>query len=230
MGRLEGMARLRITITDDHQIIRVGLRAVLEAQPDLEVVGEAETLSEGLALITREQPDVAILDLNLPDGIGLDSVPQIRNAAPNTRILVLTMHSERDLLRRSIELGVQGFLNKVASPDEVVSAVRAVAAGRALFSIPVYATESKPAPRKVPRSRAPDVRALTERERQILGAIARGLSQREIADELGVSVKTVETYRGRLGDKFGARRRDDLILAAVRAGVIHAERTKTPSG
>jgi two-component system response regulator NreC len=221
------MKPMRITIADDHQIIRVGLRSMLSAQPDLEVVGEAGTIHGSLSMIEQEQPDVAILDLNMPDGFGLDVLPRIRSASPNTKVLVLTMHSEQETVRRSLAVGVHGFLNKIAEPEEVVNAVRTVAAGRFFVSVPMEAAgrQTKGMP---PAPQAQASRPLSERERQVLELFARGLTHREISEQMGVRLKTVETYRSRLGDKLGARTRQELVEHARAMGLVGAAPSRPP--
>lgn len=216
---------MRITIADDHQIIRVGLRSMLAAQPDLEVVGEAGTIHSSLSMIEQEQPDVAILDLNMPDGFGLDVLPRIRAASPNTKVLVLTMHSEQDTVRRSLAVGVHGFLNKIAEPEEVVNAVRTVAAGRFFVSVPMEAPGRSPKPPAV-GAQPHASRPLSERERQVLELFARGLTHREISEQMGVRLKTVETYRSRLGDKLGARTRQELVEHARAMGLVASAPTR----
>jgi two-component system response regulator NreC len=222
------MKPMRITIADDHQIIRVGLRSMLAAQPDLEVVGEAGTIHSSLSMIEREQPDVAILDLNMPDGFGLDVLPRIRAASPNTKVLILTMHSEQDTVRRSLAVGVHGFLNKIAEPEEVVNAVRTVAAGRFFVSVPMEVVGrggKAPTVMSPPQSSRP----LSERERQVLELFARGLTHREISEQMGVRLKTVETYRSRLGDKLGARTRQELVEHARAMGLVATAPSPRPT-
>jgi two-component system response regulator NreC len=221
---------MRVTIADDHQIIRVGLRSILQAEADIQVVAEATSAAEALATVEQAKPDVSILDLNLPDGSGLSIVPALLEASPETRILVLTMHAEPHIIRSALAAGVHGFLNKAAEPEEVVRAVRSVAQGRAFVSVPMMGGlgevvgNAEPDPRAAalaesvrPRDTG---RPLSEREREILGLFAGGLTHRQIAEQLGLSVKTVETYRSRLGDRFGARSRGELVRCARELGLL----------
>jgi DNA-binding NarL/FixJ family response regulator len=221
---------MRVTIADDHQIIRVGLRSILQAEPDIEVVGEATCCAEALSTIEQAKPDVTILDLNMPDGSGLAVVPSLLEASPETRILVLTMHAEPHIIRSALAAGVHGFLNKAAEPEEVVRAVRSVAQGRAFVSVPLSgglgelvgsgaSGEEARAPRESVRPRDSG-RPLSEREREILALFASGLTHRQIAEQLKLSVKTVETYRSRLGDRFGARSRGELVRCARELGLL----------
>jgi two-component system response regulator NreC len=222
---------MRVSIADDHQIIRVGLRSILQAEPDIQVVAEATSCAEALSTIELAKPDVAILDLNLPDGSGLAVVPALLETSPDTRILVLTMHAEPHIIRSALAAGVHGFLNKAAEPEEVVRAVRAVAQGRAFVSVPLsgglgelVATGSEdsrpPAPLRDSARPRDSGRPLSDREREILALFASGLTHRQIAAQLKLSVKTVETYRSRLGDRFGARSRGELVQCARELGLL----------
>jgi two-component system, NarL family, response regulator NreC len=220
-----------VTISDDHRLLRIGLRAVLEQEPDFRVVGEADTVRSTLELVRACRPHVAIVDLNMPDGSGLSAVPAIRAESPETRLLVLTMHVEPEIVRRSVAAGVHGYINKAAELDEVVRAVRTVACGRSVLGVPLneagldqlLAVEAANA--NSPWTSALEAKPLSERERQVLVLFARGGTHRQIANQLGVSTKTVETYRSRLGHKFGARSRGDLIQCALALGLLEPNET-----
>lgn len=227
---------MRVTIADDHQIIRVGLASILRATGDIDVVGEATNCAEALALISATKPEVAILDINMPDGSGLSIVPSVLSTSPETRILVLTMHSEPHVIRSALTSGVRGFLNKGAEPEEVVRAVRSVAQGRAFVSVPLapdqvadlLGKDSPSAPPPTPKEQGKlrdSGRPLSEREREVLTLFARGLTLRKIAEQLGLSLKTVETYRSRLGDRFGARSREELTQCARNLGLLDTGET-----
>jgi two-component system response regulator NreC len=221
---------MRVTIADDHQIIRVGLKSILQAEADIEVVGEATSCAEALTTVGQAKPDVSILDLNLPDGSGLGVVPALLEASPDTRILVLTMHAEPHIVRNALAAGVHGFLNKAAEPEEVVRAVRSVAQGRAFVSVPLSGGLGELVGGAPDDARLSGVREstrprdsgrpLSEREREILALFAGGLTHRQIAAQLKLSVKTVETYRSRLGDRFGARSRIELVKCARELGLL----------
>ena len=223
---------LRIGIADDHRIIRVGLRAIIEQQADMEVVGEADTAQGALELITREQPDVAIIDVSLPDDSGLSILPTIAKLSPATRVLVLTGHVEPEIARRSLSAGIHGYLNKAADPMDVMHAVRMIAAGHSFFSVPLDGAHlgeflalqsvSTPQASSAPPLSAANARPMSDRERQVLALFAQGLTHRQIADSLGVRVKTVETYRSRLGDRFGVRSREELVRCALDLGLVTA--------
>jgi two-component system response regulator NreC len=222
---------MRVIIADDHQIIRVGLSAILASEPDIEVLGSAASASEALTLCVSEKPDVAILDLNFPDGSGLGIVPRILLASPETRILVLTMHGEPQVVRSALAAGAHGFLNKAAEPQEVVRAVRSVAQGRAFVSVPLaqgglgdlmsspQQGAAEPLSTDTGALRI-EGRKLSQREQEILTLFAQGKTHRQIAEALGLRVKTVETYRSRLGDRFGARTRAELVECAQKLGLL----------
>jgi len=212
---------LRITLADDHRIIRIGLRAILEDHSDIVVVGEAETAQGALEVVRAQQPDVAIIDLNLPDGFGLSVVPAMHDVSPRTRILVLTMHAEAEVVRQALAAGVHGYVNKGADPDEVVRAVRSLGAGRSYLDVPLERhglASVTPGEQAVTSSEmghvATQASRLSAREREVLLLFVEGCTQRQIADRLGLRIKTVETYRARLGDKFGVRSRADLVRCA----------------
>ncbi len=218
---------MRLTITDDHQIVRVGLRTILEAEADIQVVGESASAASALATIVAARPDVALLDVSLPDGRGLTVVSDVRRHAPATRVLVLSVHTDWETVQRAIAAGAHGYIAKSAEPAEIVQAVRSVASGRAFLNVPVEPRQTvlssvppPPKPSVRPESSAP--RSLSERERQVLELYARGYTQRQIADSLGVRAKTIETYRGRLGVKFAARSRAEIVQSARDQGYLQA--------
>jgi DNA-binding NarL/FixJ family response regulator len=225
---------MRVVIADHHQILRVGLRVVLEQSGDIRVVGEASNGLSALSLVALEQPDVAILDLNLPDGSGLALVPALLAAAPALRVLLLSVHENPELVRRSFAAGVHGYLSELAEPDELIQAVRSLAAGRAVVSVPLerarradFLAFDQPHTRGAVTPKI--ARPLSGRERQVLELFAQGHTHRQIADILGVRAKTVETYRSRLGDKFGVSSRAELVYNARELGLLR-DREIPPAG
>jgi DNA-binding NarL/FixJ family response regulator len=254
----EGWARVRVSIADDHQVFRVGLRAVLEAEPELEVVGEAASAPAALTLVTVQKPDVAILDMRMGDDSGLSIIPELLVRSPKTRVLILSMHEEPEIVRQALSSGVHGYVNKAADPSEIVRGVNALAQGRSFLSVRLepaglgqaalpresarfdYRRSESPSPSSARpsasaelskvcsrteqrASTSPSARPLSEREREILDLFARGLTQRQIADALGVRLKTIETYRCRLGDKFAVRSRAELVRQARELGLVRGE-------
>ncbi len=215
--------RCRVLLADDHAVLRAGLRMLLSAEPDLEVVGEAGSGREAVAQAAELRPDVVLLDVTMPDMDGLEALPQIRAAAPDARVLVLTMHEDEAYLRRALQAGAAGYLLKKAADTELLSAVRAVANGdvyvhpamtRFLLEDLLPATA---APGDEDRRRWD---SLSEREQQVMLGIALGYSSDEIADRHALSVKTVYTYRTRAMIKLGIRHRSELVDMVLRLGLL----------
>lgn len=218
---VSGEPSIRVTVSDDHAILRAGLRAVIADKDDVTVVGEADTAQQTVELVRTLRPDVAIVDLVMGDASAIDILQPLLSAAPMTRVLVLTMHAGQDMVRDVLQAGAHGYVTKDAHHEEVVAAIRTLAAGRAYVSIPVGEGGLKDlvAGAEQAAARQPG-RPLSTRERQVLALFARGQTHREIAEVLGVRLKTVETYRSRLGDKLGARSRDDLVRCAGLLGLL----------
>lgn len=214
------MDKTRILLADDHAMLRSGLRLLLNAQPDLEVVGEASDGREAIARAKALQPDVLLLDLNMPGLGGLTALGALRTAAPNARLLVLTMHDDENYLRQALKGGAAGYVLKRAADTELLSAVRAVVRGevyihpamtRALLEdlIPEHAGEVADA-----------WDSLSGREQDVLRLVALGHTSQEIADRLFLSVKTVETYRARGMEKLGLRSRAALVQYVLQRGLL----------
>lgn len=201
-------------------MVRKGLRMALEAHSDIQVVGEAGTLLDAIEVAARVKPQIVTLDLSMPGPSGVASVERMRAAAPGARIIVVTMHDDPAYVRTAIAMGASGYVNKSAADSELVSAIRAVARGRAFIDAGDAATlESILSPGSTASGRTP-VETLSEREREVLGQVARGYTNRQIADDIGLSVKTVESYRARLMRKLGLKERSDLVRVAIELGLI----------
>lgn len=218
------MSRTRILIVDDHAVLRSGLRLLIQAQPDLEVVAEAGTLMEAIEAAPRVKPDIITLDLTMPGPSGVASVRRLREAAPSARIIVLTMHDDPAYVRSAMAMGATGYVNKSAADTELISAIRAVARGRVFIDAAggatIDAVLSAPPGRATPAS---PVDALSEREREVLGGVARGYTNRRLAESLGLSVKTVESYRARLMKKLNLKERADVVRLAIELGLLNAD-------
>jgi two-component system response regulator NreC len=209
------MPRIRVLIADDHGIVRAGLKMLIDAQPDMEVVGQASSVREMLRETARLAPDVLCLDLTMPDGSSLGSIPQVRRDSPSTRILVLTVHDEPAYLHAALAAGAQGYVVKTAAAVELLSAIRAVQDQRTFVDCNVAAVGFPT------RSEAhPAGAALSQREREVLTLLAQGHTNQQVADRLFLSVKTIETYRSRINDKLGLRSRADLVRYALELGLI----------
>jgi len=211
--------RIRVLIADDHAIVRSGIRLLLEAQDDLEVVGEAADGVEALRLVRDVDPDVVLLDLSMPGPGGTRVIAAIRQQAPRTRVLVVTMHEEAAYVRSALDAGAAGYVVKHVDGNALVAAIRSVHRGRILVNVSRTADSQSAAP-SVPLSR---------RECEVLTLLAQGHSNRAVADRLELSVKTVETYRTRLGHKLGLRTRADLFRYAVETGLLDPGAAAAPS-
>ena len=210
---------IRVAIVDDHAIVRAGLRMVLESDPDLEVVGEADTAAGAIRLVCDTVPDVALVDINLPDESGLRVVEEIRKNQPGVRLIVLSVHDDREIVRESVRIGANGYVRKDTTPADLRAAIRAVYSGDAFFS-PTVARALAEALREQPATGAVPLEGLTVREREVLAGIARGLQNKEIAAELGISARTVESYRDSLMRKTGLRNVAALTRLALESGLL----------
>ena len=215
--------RVRVALCDDHAVVRSGLRAILEAEADLEVVGECGTAAEAVALAREAQPDVFVMDIGLPDRSGIAATAEVCQASPATRVLVLTVHDDVTYLRRAFDAGAVGYLVKEAADVELVQAVRQVAAGKQYVHPSLGAALLA---REVATARpAGPGGELSEREVEVLRLIAGGLTNAEIAARLYVSVRTVETHRAHIHQKLDVRTRAGLVRVAREAGVLQAGET-----
>ena len=209
------MSRITILIVDDHAMVRKGLRMAIEAHSDLEVVGEAGNLTEAIEAVATLHPQIITLDLTMPGPSGVAGAAQ-----PGVRVIVVTMHDDPAYVRTAIAMGAAGYVNKSAADTELISAIRAVARGRVFIDVGDAATlESILSPATIKVGKSP-VDTLSDREREVLGQVARGYTNQKIADEIGLSVKTVESYRARLMKKLGLKERADLVRLAIERGII----------
>lgn len=216
------MSRTRILIVDDHAMLRSGIKLLIGSQTDLEVVGEAGTLQDAIQLAPKVEPDVITLDLSMPGGAGVAGVQRLRDAAPGAKILVLTMHDDPAYVRSAMAMGASGYVVKSAADTELISAIRAVARGRVFVDIqsngPMRSVFEPSAPGA---DRPTPISSLSEREREVLVEVAKGYTNQQIADRVGLSVKTIESYRARLMQKLGLKDRADLMRLAVDTGLLN---------
>ena len=211
------MNKITVLVVDDHAMVRKGLRALIDAQPDLLVVSEAGNVQSAIDLATKVNPQVITLDLTMPDSTGVTSVRRMREAVPNACILVLTMHDDPVYIRSAMELGAAGYINKAAADTELISAIRAVAQGRTFIDAGA-AKGTTLHPHDVTSLDSHE--ALSAREREVLTMVARGHTNQQVADSLGLSVKTVESYRARVMKKLGAKERAELVQYAMKSGLM----------
>ncbi|MEW6583395.1 MAG: response regulator transcription factor [Actinomycetota bacterium] len=207
---------IRVLIVDDHAVLRSGLRLMLDREDDIACVGEAGTAEEGLRAVLRHQPTVVIMDIEMPGMGGLSAVARLREQHPGVRTLVLSMHDAADDVRRAFEAGAAGYVLKTVADEELVRAVRAVASGERYVHSTVGAILAQP-----PAPRGP-VDDLSPREREVLRLLALGYTNQEIAKELVVSVRTVESHRSHVMTKLRASSRAEMVRHALNAGLLDA--------
>jgi two-component system response regulator NreC len=212
-----------IVLADDHQVVRQGLRALLEAEPDLAVVGEASQGQETMQLVEHLRPDLLVLDLMMPGLSGLEVTRQVSQRLPDTRIIILSMRTTEPYVLEALRNGAAGYVAKAASADELVQAVRAVTAGRRYLSAQLSERALENYVRKAQESILDLYEALTDREREVLHLAAEGLGNAEIAARLVVSPKTAATHRANLMRKLGVRNQTELVRYAMQRGLISIE-------
>ncbi|HEX5408579.1 MAG TPA: response regulator transcription factor [Gemmatimonadaceae bacterium] len=212
---------IRVVLVDDHAVVRAGLKAILAGARDIEVVGEAENGRDAIALIERLAPDVAVMDLSMPDLDGADATARIVASELQTRILILTMHAEDDYLVPLLSAGAAGFLMKSAADRELLDAVRTVARGEVYVRPAAASLLARNLTRKDPLQSDRDrFERLTEREREVLRYTAQGHSAPEIGEKLHISPKTVDTYKQRIHEKLGLAHRTEYVQFALRLGLL----------
>ncbi len=218
------MSRIKLMLVDDHAIVRAGLRMLLQAQSDMEIVGEVEEGRAAIAQARELQPDIVLMDISLPDIDGFEATRQIKRALPNVSVLALTMHESDEYFFKMLQAGASGYVPKKAAPTDLVSAIRTVYSG-GMFLYPSVAKAL--VHDYLGRVAEGDERAsydgLTEREQEVLKLIADGLSNQEIADRLTISAKTVERHRANIMAKLNLHSRTELVKYAIRKGLIEVE-------
>jgi len=216
--QIESSSMIQILVADDHEVVRQGVRSLLEAHPDWSVCGEAVTGREAVAKAIEGRPDVVILDVTMPEMNGLEAARQIRRAVPTTKILVLTVHEIDQLVQEFIDVGVHGYLLKADTGRILVDAVKAVLRGERFFAPRL----GEAADSTLARDSTPRIETLTRREREVLQLLAEGKSNKEIGTALRISVKTAETHRARLMAKLGIHSMAELVRYAIRNQIIDA--------
>lgn len=215
------MPSTRILIGDDHTLVRQGLRKILEAEPGLEVVAEAGDGREAVAQAVALKPDVAVLDVGMPQLNGIDAAQQIARRQPSTRVLMLSMHGDDAYVTRALQAGVSGYVLKDSADHELLRAVAAVASGQSFFSPAVARFMLDDYVRRLSgRSSGDRYESLSDREREIFQLVAEGRTNREVSELLAISLATVETHRARILQKLGIHNTAELVLFAVRRGIV----------
>ena len=210
--------RIRILLADDHTVLRSGLRALLSAQADLEVAGEAADGGEALRLAQTLKPDVVVMDIGMPGVSGIDATARIRRELPATKVLILSMHDDQGYLRQALRAGASGYVLKKAADTELLAAIRAAARGE-VFLDPSLA-KGFVEDVVLPKAQEPDIPMLSDREREVLHLLARGHTNQQVADRLCIGVKSVETYKARLMEKLGLKGRAELVRYALTHGLL----------
>ncbi len=215
------MRKIRIVLADDHKLMRSGLRVLLEQQTDLTVVGEASDGREAVALVASQKPDVLVMDIGMPSLNGIEAAAQIMQSHPEISIVMLSMHSDESYVMRALRAGAKGYLLKDSAEADLIRAVHSVAEGKSFFSPAVSKVLLDDYVRKLKRSGTDDpYDLLTPREREVLQLVAEGKSNKDIAQLLNLSVYTVETHRSNIMEKLNLHGVPELILYAVRKGII----------
>ena len=214
------MSKIRVLIADDHAILREGVRALLRLSDDMDVVGEAADGQAAIEACRTLDPDVVLMDVAMPGLGGLEATLEIRRDCPRTKILVLTQYADREYVARFLKAGVSGYVLKKAAGSELTAAIRAVARGGLVLD-PDVARDAVGEPRGRGEQEAADpYESLTDREKQVLRLVAEGKANKEIAEVLGISVKTAMSHREHVMQKLDMHSRTDLIRFALRRGVI----------
>ena len=215
--------KYRIFIADDHRIVRDGLRSLIERENDLELVGMAANGRQALQMTRKLKPDVVIMDVSMPDLNGIDATSQIVDEVPGVKVIALSMHSEKQLIDGMLQAGAAGYLLKESAFEELIKAIRIVCAGKKYLSPDVtdivlrdYLSPSKD-------NADSQMQDLTLREREVLQLIAEGGTTKEVASRLNISIKTVESHRGRIMEKLGLHTVAELTKYAVRHGITSIE-------
>lgn len=211
---------IRIVLADDHTIVREGLKQLLSATADLSVVGEAQDGHEALQRVRELEFDVLLLDMSMPGKSGIELIKQVHSEKPRLRILVLTMHEEKQYAIRAIRAGASGYLTKESASAQLVSAIRKVASGGAFISAAVaelLAFQSMPQIEDLPHT------TLSDREHQVLLLLVSGVAVSEIAEQLHLSVKTISTHKARLLQKMGMSNQTELVRYAINHGLISGD-------
>ena len=219
---------IRVLLVDDHALLRSGLKLLLEAQPDIRVIGEASRGDEAVERVRETCPDVILMDLSMSGMNGLQAIALIKQQFPQCRILVLTMHDDEEYLRQSLAAGASGYILKQAADSELLSALRSVHRGE--IFLPPALTKALVESLARPTERLTENHdvALSPRETEVARLVAMGHTNREIAELLVLSVKTVETHKARIMDKLGLRSRSELVRYAISKGLITTKRLLEP--
>lgn len=214
------MTPVRLLLVDDHEIVRAGLRMLFSAEPDVQIVGEAGSGREAIEQVRRLAPDVVLMDVAMPDMNGIDATRRIKEAFPQVAVLALTMHEDEEYFFEMLSAGASGYVPKRAAPDDLLSAIRIVNQGEVFIYPSMAKLLVKDFLRRAEETAPADVELLTPREYEVLACIADGLTNREIAEQLVISVKTVDRHRENIMRKLNLHNRVELVRYAIEKGLI----------
>ena len=215
------MKPIRVLLADDHKLIRAGLVLVVQQQPDLSVIGEADDGRQAVQLVESLKPDVVVMDIGMPNLNGIEAARQITASRPDTAVVILSMHADEGYVLRALKAGARAYLLKDSATTDLVQAIRAVVEGKSFFSPAVSKVLLQDYMRKLRRTGAEDsYDLLSPREREVLQLVAEGKSNKEVANLLNLSTYTVETHRAKIMQKLNLKGVPELILYAVRKGII----------
>ncbi len=213
------MLKAKVLLVEDHIVVRQGIKALLSEDPDLEIVGEADNGREALNLVSDLQPDVVLMDISMPGLNGIEATRQICQTYPDVKIVILSMHANEEYVFQVLQAGACGYVLKQSDSSEVLTAIRAAISGGSFLSPPISRTVIQDyVHRAEARGQGDDLDLLTSREREVLQLLAEGLPNRKIAEQLSISIKTVETHRSNMMNKLGVSNKTELIKYALRKG------------
>ncbi len=213
--------KIRILLADDHTILRAGLKMMLNAQPDMEVVGEAQDGRQAIEETQKLQPDIVLMDITMPDLNGIEATRQIKRLVPDVKILMLTMHEHDEYVFQALQAGASGYMLKEAADTELITALHVITSGQFYLSPTAQSVVVGDYLQKVRTGEERDsYSSLTEREREILKLVAEGYTNNQIAERLVISPKTVDTHRTHIMDKLNMHSRAELIKYAMRRGLL----------
>lgn len=217
------MAAIRLLLVDDHEVVRTGLRMLLESQADMVIAGEASTGGQAISLVEELSPQVVVMDITLPDISGIEATRQIKKKFPEVAIVALTIHEDEQYFFEMLKAGASGYVPKRAAPEELISAIEAASQGDVyLYPSLAKALVTDFLERPVDGSEQAKMDELTEREREVLGLLAEGLTNEQIAEKLVISKHTVARHRENLMGKLNLHNRGELVKYAIRRGLIEA--------
>ena len=216
------MSAIRVLLADDHAILREGVRALLAPHADVEVVGEASDGKQAIEQVEKLDPDVVVMDIAMPGLGGIEATIELKKLGKRAKVLVLSQYEDREYVRRLLKVGVSGYILKKSAGAELVNAIRAVHRGGLVLDPEVARVAMEESASTAPGGSDP-YEALTDREKQVLKLVAEGCSNKEVAETLGISVKTAMSHREKVMEKLGVHNRTELVRFAIKRGVIRVD-------